>query len=78
VISSNTHGAQEIIRPGKNGLLVFNGQIDEFLTAIQDLLSDQSKCAGLSKEGIKTSNSYTWKAAADKMERLLSELLGSR
>jgi glycosyltransferase involved in cell wall biosynthesis len=74
VISTNHDTAPGLIEHDKNGYLVPIGDIEGFLKYIDLLLSDDETRSRLIKAGQETLKRFTWKNAADKMEKVLESI----
>ncbi len=74
VVSSDNIGSRGIVEDGRNGVLVPIGDTNAFLERMRDLLHDTKRWNLLSENGKKTASEFSWKRAADKMEKILGRI----
>jgi glycosyltransferase involved in cell wall biosynthesis len=74
VISTDSYGGRELIRDGKNGLLVPRENAEAFMRAIVRVLWDREMETNLAMAGMNTAAEFSWERAADKMEAFLEQL----
>ncbi|MBW2015578.1 MAG: glycosyltransferase family 4 protein [Deltaproteobacteria bacterium] len=72
VVATNSLGIEDIIDDGENGLLVEPGNPPALADKIRMVLEDTSLEARLRVKGIEKSKIFSWKAATDQLEKLLS------
>jgi glycosyltransferase involved in cell wall biosynthesis len=76
VVASDSPGLCESVVPGKNGLLVPHGNLDDLGDAILTLLTDDATAGKLAEGGVEWAATFNWKASADKTLLLMEEILG--
>lgn len=74
VISTRQRGSLEVIRDGKNGLLVPVGDVKAFLDKIQLLLRDEAYRQALVESGRQTVAQFSWDVSVGQMEDCLHGL----
>lgn len=75
VVSTKNLGALELIEHGTNGLLVPIGDRDSMVRAVATLLEDDPLRARMAAAGRAKARSFTWSAAADRMEEVLQQIV---
>lgn len=76
VIGSNTGGLSEIIRNGRNGILVLPGDVNSLMNAILEVLNDATLQKKLRKNGLKEVRSkYEWNRIANKTLQLYGHIV---
>lgn len=79
VIASAKAGVSEIISAGLNGLLLHDPRdVDELVTLIRTLVSDQSLRTLLVSNALKTAAHYTWDESAAALWDLLNQTLAGK
>lgn len=73
VVSTNAGGLPDMIISGEDGILVSVGDVDAFVNAVENLLSDSSLAARLSCNGRIKAESFTWTAVKSQWVNLLTE-----
>ena len=74
VIASNVGGVLDIIRNGKNGLLVPPGDVKTLSRAIMRLIDEEGLRKRLILEGYKTISSYRWSRIARQYSSLYAKI----
>ncbi len=77
MISSDNDGSLEIIRHNENGLIAHQPNLEEYLTYIEMITSDEPLRQRLSQGAVDTAESMTWDKAADNMVTFLNQLAKS-
>lgn len=75
VIACKNQGISEIIRDGKNGILVEERNSAMIADKIIDLIKNPQIYAALQKEGLKTVKNYTWEKNSNQLYILYQEIL---
>ena len=76
IVASRVGGIPDLVKHGKNGLLVPPANAGALEQAISDLLSDKSRRKHLGETGKKMCRPYSVEAMVDKIDNLYSRLLG--
>ena len=74
VIATYESGAEEVIEPGENGLLVRAGDESGLTQALQRLVDDSALRLEMRKAAEKSRSSLSWSLYGDRWERLLLEI----
>ncbi|MFW5835883.1 MAG: glycosyltransferase family 4 protein [bacterium] len=77
VVSTDNDGSKEIISP-ENGVLVPRGNVDEFLPAVERVVSDESTWKRFSVAASEAAARFTWDRAAQRMDSVLSDLVAAK
>ncbi len=72
-VSFDNDGACEIVRNGKDGILIPRYEVDEFAQAVKKLLSDDSVWAQLSNAVMERAKDFEVSAIAEQMYKYLAE-----
>jgi len=75
VISSKLGGIPEIVKNGKNGLLVPPSNVDALSNATVYLLENENLRRRMGKLGAKIASEYSWNRIAERMEKIYKEVL---
>jgi len=74
VITTAIDGNQEIVQNGQNGLLVPYNNLEDWVAAIDKLLSDKGLQQKFSISGLETIKKFKWSEVAEKTSVLIREL----
>lgn len=74
VIASNVGGLKTFIMHGKNGLLFTKGDVNDLTKKIVYLLESEKERKKIARNGVKTSQSYTWDKIIKKYLQLYQSL----
>jgi glycosyltransferase involved in cell wall biosynthesis len=75
VIASRIAGNEELVLPGKTGLLVAPEDADELREALRDLLSDEARREQMGRAArLRAEQNYGWKPATKLFEEILREV----
>ncbi len=74
IVATNAGGTPEVVRNGKNGLLVPPRNPEAIAGAIITLLSDRRKLERFGKNSRRLSLSYDWETVVGKIERIYARL----
>lgn len=72
-VSFDNDGACEIVRNGKDGILIPKYEVDEFAQAVKKLLSDDNAWAQLSNAAMERAKDFEVSAITDRMYKYLAE-----
>lgn len=72
-VSFDNDGACEIVRNGKDGILIPKYEVDEFAQAVKKLLSDDDAWAQLSNAAMERAKDFEVSAITDQMYKYLAE-----
>jgi glycosyltransferase involved in cell wall biosynthesis len=76
VIGYDVHGLRDSVRPGLNGLLVRDGDIQGMADAASGLLNDRDSLRRLAASSSEYSAGFSWSRAADEFIALLERVTG--
>jgi glycosyltransferase involved in cell wall biosynthesis len=71
-------GPSEIVHDGEDGLLVPNGDIDAFASALLALIRDEPRRREMSRAALRTAREYRAELVGRDWERFLADLEASR
>lgn len=74
IVASNVDGIPEILKSGKNGLLVQPGNSRELEGAMINLLTDDSLCKKFSVNALKTAEEFSWERNINRYINLFNSL----
>lgn len=74
VISTYESGAEEVVVPGENGLLVRAGDESGLTRALQLLVGDRALRLEMRRAAEKSRSTLSWRLYGDRWERLLLEM----
>jgi D-inositol-3-phosphate glycosyltransferase len=77
VIASNVGGLADLVRDGRTGFLVPDGDPHALAAKLLPLLDDPELRARLGAHGVATAEAYSWATVAEKIDDLYAELLVS-
>jgi D-inositol-3-phosphate glycosyltransferase len=75
VIASEVGGLSTLVRDGRTGFLVPDGNPQALADRLRPLLGDSALRATLGSQGVATAESYTWPAIAERMEVVYDAVL---
>lgn len=75
VVASDSPGLSEAVLHEETGLLVPHGDLDALTAALDRLLRDPALGERLAKGGVEWASHFSWDTAADRMERMLDEVV---
>jgi glycosyltransferase involved in cell wall biosynthesis len=77
LVATNTGAAPEIIRNGKNGILVNPSDVEDLAGKIIKLLSDDQLMYLIGQESRKTVEAFDWEKVSEQIHKLYIDCLGS-
>lgn len=76
IVASNLPALTEVLRDGKNAVLVQPGDPDALAAAVAGLLADPLRGERIARQALADAAQYTWEARASRLEPLLRAVAG--